>query len=268
MKIALIGVGNLGLSIAQGLVDQTNFDVEQLVLTKRNVSNLDGWKKHPHVLVTPSNVDAVRASDIIILCVQPNQINAILEEIKGELDVKRHVLISTITGRKIDEIAEVVGKNVAIIRSMPNTAISVGESMTCLCTNGTGKDKIGLAEEIFNAMGETLVIEERKMQAATVVCASGIAFWMRLIRATTQGAIQLGFDAPEAKEMATQACLGAATLLVESGSHPEEEIDKVTTPQGCTISGLNEMEHEGLSSALIKGLMKSYEKISEIMIEK
>lgn len=268
MKIALIGVGNLGLSIAQGLVDQTNFDVEQLVLTKRNVSNLDGWKKHPHVLVTPSNIDAVRASDIIILCVQPNQLNTILNEIKDELDVKKHTLISTITGRKISEIAEVIGKDVAIIRSMPNTAISVGESMTCLATNGSGKAKIGLAEEIFNAMGETLVIEENKMQAATVVCASGIAFWMRLIRATTQGAIQLGFDAPEAKEMATQACLGAATLLIESGNHPEEEIDKVTTPQGCTISGLNEMEHEGMSSALIKGLMKSYEKISEIMIEK
>jgi len=264
MKIALIGVGNLGLSIAQGLVDQTNFDVEQLVLTKRNVSNLDGWKKHPHVLVTPSNVDAVRASDIIILCVQPNQVGGILEEVKDELDPKRHVLVSTITGKKIDDLVSIVGDKVAIIRSMPNTAISVGESMTCLCTNANGKSKIGLAEDIFNAMGQTLVIEESKMQAATVVCASGTAFWMRLIRATTQGAIQLGFDAPEAKSMATQACMGAATLLLESGNHPEEEIDKVTTPQGCTISGLNEMEHEGLSSALIKGLMKSYEKISEI----
>ncbi|UXP31328.1 pyrroline-5-carboxylate reductase [Reichenbachiella agarivorans] len=268
MKIALIGVGNLGLSIAKGLVDQTNFDVEQLVLTKRNVSNLDGWKKHPHVLVTPSNIDAVRASDIIILCVQPSQINTILNEIKDELDEKRHLLISTITGRKIQDIADVIGKKVAIIRSMPNTAISVRESMTCLSTNANGKAKIGLAEEIFNAMGETMVIDENKMQAATVVCASGIAFWMRLIRATTQGAIQLGFDAPDAKEMATQACLGAATLLLESGNHPEEEIDRVTTPMGCTISGLNEMEHEGMSSALIKGLMKSYEKISQIMIEK
>lgn len=267
MKIALIGVGNLGLSIAQGLVDQVNFDVEQLVLTKRNVSNLDGWKKHPHVLVTPSNVDAVKASDIIILCVQPAQVGGIIQEIKEELDEKRHILISTITGKSIADIQSEVGKNVAIIRAMPNTAISVGESMTCLCTNGTGKAKIGLAEDIFNAMGETLVIEENKMQAATVVCASGIAFWMRLIRATTQGAIQLGFDAPEAKNMATQAAMGAATLLIESGNHPEEEIDKVTTPQGCTISGLNEMEHEGLSSALIKGLMKSFEKISEIKSE-
>ncbi|MGL1889039.1 MAG: pyrroline-5-carboxylate reductase [Reichenbachiella sp.] len=267
MKIALIGVGNLGLSIAQGLVDQTNFDIEQLVLTKRNVSNLDGWKKHPHVLVTPSNIDAVRASDIIIFCVQPSQLAGIIAEIKDELDVKRHLLISTITGKSIADIQSEVGKEVAVIRAMPNTAISVGESMTCISANGIGKAKIGLAEEIFNAMGQTLVIDENKMQAATVVCASGIAFWMRLIRATTQGAIQLGFDAPEAKGMATQAAMGAATLLLETGNHPEEEIDRVTTPQGCTISGLNEMEHEGMSSALIKGLMKSYEKISEIKSE-
>ena len=264
MKIALIGVGNLGLSIANGLVNQTDFEVDQLVLTKRNVAHLDEWKKHEHVMVTPSNVDAVRASDIIILCVQPGQVNGILDEIRDELDESRHVLISTITGRKLHELSAAVGKNVAIIRSMPNTAISVGQSMTCLCTNGSGHEKIELAEKIFNAMGKTLVIEEELMQAATVICASGIAFWMRLIRATTQGAIQLGFDAPDAQHMAQQACMGAASLLIESESHPETEIDRVTTPQGCTIAGLNEMEHEGLSSALIKGLMKSYDKISDI----
>jgi pyrroline-5-carboxylate reductase len=101
------------------------------------------------------------------------------------------------------------------------------------------------------------------MQAATVICASGIAFWMRLIRATTQGAIQLGFDAKEAQELAVHTCDGAAGLLIESGNHPEEEIDKVTTPMGCTIQGLNEMEHQGLSSSLIRGIVASFEKISE-----
>lgn len=268
MKIALIGVGNLGLSIANGLVNQKDFEVEQLVLTKRNVSHLDEWKKHDHVMVTPSNIDAVRASDVIILCVQPGQVNGILAEIKSELNASRHVIISTITGRKLSELSEAAGQDLAVIRSMPNTAISVGQSMTCLAANGAGKEQIGLAEKIFNAMGQSLVIEEEMMQAATVICASGIAFWMRLIRATTQGAIQLGFDAPEAQHMAQQACMGAASLLIDSESHPEAEIDRVTTPKGCTISGLNEMEHEGMSSALIKGLMKSYEKITDIIAEK
>ena len=113
-------------------------------------------------------------------------------------------------------------------------------------------------------MGHCLVIPESQMQAATVICASGIAFWMRLIRATTQGAIQLGFDAKEAQELAMHTCRGAAELLIKSGKHPEEEIDRVTTPMGCTIEGLNEMEHQGLSSSLIRGIVTSYDKISQI----
>ena len=102
------------------------------------------------------------------------------------------------------------------------------------------------------------------MQAATVVCASGIAFWMRLIRATTQAAIQLGFDAKEAQELAMNTCEGAASLLINTGNHPEQEIDKVTTPKGCTIEGLNEMEHKGLSSSLIQGMVASFNKINSI----
>jgi pyrroline-5-carboxylate reductase len=169
-----------------------------------------------------------------------------------------------VTGRKIDEIEQILGADVPIIRSMPNTAISVGQSMTCLSSNERGKENIEYAKIIFNSLGKTMCIEEKLMQAATVICASGIAFWMRLIRATTQGAVQLGFDSKEAQELSVQTCLGAASLLIQTGNHPEEEIDKVTTPSGCTIEGLNEMEHQGLSSSLIKGLVTSFEKINQI----
>ena len=120
------------------------------------------------------------------------------------------------------------------------------------------------AEAIFNGLGTTIKIDEKQMQAATVVCASGIAFWMRLIRATTQGGVQLGFDANEAMKMSMHTAMGAASLLIETGAHPEEEIDKVTTPRGCTIEGLNEMEHQGLSSSLIQGIVSSFKKINEI----
>ncbi len=135
--------------------------------------------------------------------------------------------------------------------------------MTCLCSNVAGGKRIELAKAIFNRMGHSLEIPEEQMQAATVICASGIAFWMRLIRATTQGAIQLGFDAKEAQALAMYTCDGAAGLLIASGNHPEQEIDKVTTPMGCTIQGLNEMEHQGLSSSLIRGIVASFEKINE-----
>ena len=147
---------------------------------------------------------------------------------------------------------------------MPNTAIAVGKSMTCICSNEKAQLKLNTARKIFDILGATLVIPERQMQAATVVCASGIAFWMRLIRATTQAAIQLGFDAKEAQHLAMHTAEGAANLLIHTGNHPEQEIDKVTTPNGCTIEGLNEMEHQGFSSAFIKGIVTSSRKAAGI----
>jgi pyrroline-5-carboxylate reductase len=263
MKIAIIGVGNLGLSIAKGIVD-SNLEIDSLYLTKRNISDVATCNFKANVTITSNNNEAVQNSEIVIIAVQPKQLPYVLEEIKNNVKVSKHIIISVVTGRKTDEIEQILGTDVAIIRSMPNTAIAVSESMTCLCANKKGKDKLPIAMNIFNALGTTLQIEEKLMQAATVICASGIAFWMRLIRATTQGAIQLGFDAKEAQELAMQTCLGASSLLVKSGNHPEQEIDKVTTPSGCTIEGLNEMEHQGLSSSLIKGLVTSFEKINQI----
>jgi pyrroline-5-carboxylate reductase len=264
MKIAIIGTGNLGYSIAQGILSQDNFKLANLYLTKRNTSSLSSFQKIPNVKILSDNKKAVQFSDVIIIAVQPNKLSVILEEIKDIVDVKRHTIISVITGRKINEIETVLGNSIAIIRSMPNTAISVGQSMTCLSANKNGLNNIEIAKTIFNSLGKTLYIEEKLMQSATVICASGIAFWMRLIRATAQGAVQLGFHADESQELAMQTCLGAASLLIQSGSHPEQEIDKVTTPSGCTISGLNEMEHQGLSSSIIKGLVTSFEKINQI----
>ena len=234
-----------------------------MYLTKRNTEEIKEFEKYGNVKVTSDNAEAVMNSDILIFAVQPGHFEGILKDIQ-EFLTENHVVISTITGFSIARMESVIGNDKYIIRSMPNTAISVGKSMTCICSNDLGKKRIELAKAIFNRMGHSMEIPEEQMQAATVICASGIAFWMRLSRATTQGAIQLGFDAKEAQELAMHTCNGAANLLVESGSHPEEEIDRVTTPKGCTIEGLNEMEHQGLSSSLIQGIVTSYKKISEI----
>lgn len=260
MKIAIIGTGNLGLSIAKGILHSNG--ATTMYLTKRNTSSISDFEKYGNVTVTSDNKEAVENSDILIFAVQPNHFEGILNDVKHLL-TEKHVIISTITGFSISKMESIVGQDKYIIRSMPNTAISVGKSMTCICSNSAGKKRIELAQAIFNRMGHSLEIPEEQMQAATVICASGIAFWMRLIRATTQGAIQLGFDAKEAQELAMHTCNGAASLLIESGNHPEEEIDRVTTPMGCTIKGLNEMEHQGLSSSLIRGIVASFDKISE-----
>ncbi len=261
MKIAILGAGNLGLSIAQGLIVSDAFTT--LYLTRRKISEIEKFGEYKNLSVTVDNKKAVRESDILIFAVQPTQLEKMLEEIKDNL-TEKHVIISTVTGFNIDRIQKIVGEDRYIIRAMPNTAIAVKKSMTCLSSNDKGGKRIPVAEAIFKRLGTTIIIPENKMQAATVICASGIAFWMRMIRATTQGAIQLGFDAKDAQELSMQTCLGAASLLIESGKHPEEEIDKVTTPMGCTIEGLNEMEHNGLSSSLIKGMRASFNKINNI----
>ena len=265
MKIAIIGTGNLGLSIAKGLL--INNSITTLYLTKRNPDSLKDWNKSNQVRVSSDNLEAVRNSDILIFAVQPSHLEKILNTVKHLLG-ENHVIISTITGFKINRIESILGIHIPIIRSMPNTAISVGKSMTCLCSNKIGEKRIDVAMAIFNGLGTSIKIDEEHMQAATVICASGIAFWMRVIRATTQGGVQLGFDAKEAMKMSMQTALGAASLLIETDTHPEQEIDKVTTPKGCTITGLNEMEHEGLSSSLIKGLVASFNKINEISKQK
>ncbi|WP_343330149.1 pyrroline-5-carboxylate reductase [Polaribacter staleyi] len=261
MKVAIIGAGSLGQSIAKGLLK--NKVVSSLYLTKRNTHSIKGFDDYNEVILTSNNEEAIKNSDILIFAVQPRHLENILNTVKPLLK-ENHVLISVITGFSLDKIEAIVGADKYIIRSMPNTAASVGQSMTCLSPNTKGKEKVELAKTIFNSLGLSMVIPEEQLQAATVICASGIAFWMRLIRATTQGAIQLGFEADVAHELAMQTCFGAATLLKESGRHPEAEIDRVTTPGGCTIEGLNEMEHQGLSSSLITGINKSFEKINQI----
>ena len=264
MKIAIIGAGNLGISMAKGLLP--THILSALYLTRRHIESLNEFKGNDKVVITSNNGLAVKNSDVIILAVQPNHLEAILKEVLNDLR-NDHILISTITGFSLDRIESIVGENKAIIRAMPNTAIAVGKSMTCICSNEKGALNIEIAENIFGTLGTTIEIQENLMQAATVVCASGIAFWMRLIRATTQAAIQLGFDAKEAQKLAMHTCEGAAGLLIDTGNHPEQEIDKVTTPKGCTIEGLNEMEHKGLSSSLIQGMVTSYNKINSIKEE-
>ena len=242
MKIAIIGSGNLGLSIAKGLVYNNTYT--SLYLTKRDLSSIENWKEYNNVKITSDNKEAVKNSDIIIFTVQPSQFDSILDDIKEVLNDK-HVLISAITGFSIGRMEDKLDAKYPIIRSMPNTAISVGKSMTCLCSNVVGEKRIAIAEAIFNGLGTTIKIEEDRMQAG----------------------VQMGFDADESMQMSMHTALGAASLLIETNSHPEKEIDKVTTPKGCTITGLNEMEHQGLSSSLIKGLMASFEKINEIKIQ-
>ena len=155
-------------------------------------------------------------------------------------------------------------KEIPVIRAMPNTAIAIRESMTCLSGENKTDDSLDIAKKIFDSVGQTLIIDEELMIPATALCACGIAFFLRAIRAASQGGIEIGFHSEEALLMAAQTAKGAASLLVNMESHPEGEVDKVTTPRGCSISGLNQMEHYGFSSAMIRGIVTSAEKAAKL----
>jgi len=261
-KLSIIGGGNLGKSIISGLASSDLFQNKDITVIDKSKYNLKKVEENLAVNTSQDTKNAIKGVKWIILCVQPRQLDVVLEEIKEELS-EDQILISTVTGTSIAEISQAVPKN-KVIRVMPNTGAAKKLSMTCISANDDAKEELQVVERMFKTIGETLVIEERLMQAATVLGASGIAFFLRFLRAMIQGGIQMGFHPHEAQIIAVQTAIGAATLVAENGTHPEREIDKVTTPRGCTIEGLNEMEHQGLSSSVIKGVMASYEKINTI----
>ena len=260
MKISIIGCGNIGSAIANGLVNSNLVKPSELTLTRKNKNLLEPFIKNGYNAIN-NNVKAVESSKIIVLGITPQQLNSVLDEIKDSL-TKDHILMSVVSGASIKQIKDHIGKD--IVRVMPNTAIAIQESMTCLCADEKDYDSIELAKKIFDSVGSTIQISEDLMGPATALCACGTAFFLRAVRAASQGGIEIGFHAEDALNMAAQTAKGAAAMLLKEGKHPEREIDKVTTPQGITISGLNQMEHSGFSSSMIKGIVTAAEKAENI----
>ena len=263
-KIAIIGGGNLGSAIAEGLIKSHFIEPANLMITKRNLQTLVGLS-HSGVNISSDNIEAAKFADVIIIAVKPFQVQEVVMGIKAHLKEARHLLVSVVTGVFINDIYSFIEKQLPVFRAMPNTAIAIGESMTCICNQNATSEQISYVESAFDQLGKTITIEEKLMDAATVLGACGTAYAMRYIRANIQGGIEIGFSASVASLIAAQTVKGAAELLLINKSHPEQEIDKVTTPKGCTIAGLNEMEHQGFSSSLIKGLTASYKKITTDM---
>jgi len=261
--IAILGSGNIGLSLAKGLVKSKISKPDQITLTRRNIEALEQYAKEGFITTT-NNLKAVKKADIVILAVLPQQLNKLLDEIKPAIKSEKQLFVSVISGVSCEDIRKQLDLNVQVIRAMPNTAIAIGDSMTCIATdNGTAKN-VAMVKSLFDTVGITLQINEELMTAATALCACGVAFFLRSVRAASQGGTEIGFHAHDALKMAAQTAKGAANLLLQLASHPEQEIDKVTSPKGCTIAGLNEMEHNGFSSAMIKGIKLSAEKAGDL----
>lgn len=260
-KIAILGGGNLGTSMARGLIKSNYVSRDKLIITDKRESRL-GYLKKEGFQVSDNNHGAVTMSETVFMSVKPQQFKELAEEIKESLS-EGQVIISTISGISHKDIETALG-SYPVARIMPNTALEICESMTCIAFSNTVKDQETGILTLFGRLGKTLVIPEELMNAATVTGACGIAFALRFMRAMSQGGIEIGFNSEMSHFITAQTIKGAAQLIMETTHHPESEIDRVTTPQGITISGLNEMEHQGLSSAVIRGLTTSYNKLKNL----
>jgi len=258
-KITIIGSGNIGLSLAKGLVNKNYCKAEDITLTRRNIKLMteeiaEGFK------VSDNNLAAIEDVDIVVLAVLPQQLKKVLEQLALAIDPSKQLFVSVVSGVSCADVRATLGENVQVIRAMPNTAIAIGQSMTCTASDNASDENMNEVTTLFETVGSVVTIQEDLMTSATALCACGIAFFLRSIRAASQGGVEIGFHAHDALKMAVQTAKGAADLLLLTQSHPEGEIDKVTSPKGCTIAGLNEMEHHGFSSAFIKGIKLSAKK--------
>lgn len=258
MNITIIGGGNLGSAIAAGLIESEFTKASNIIVTKRNLAST-GHLSKIGVKVSDDNQKSISKADVVILAVKPFQVKDIIESVHFN---EGQIVVSVVTGVWLKDLKQWVGNGNRVFRAMPNTAIAIRKSVTCICHEEKDEKSIQVIKDIFDHLGSSIFIDEKLMDAATVIGACGIAFAMRYIRASIQGGIQIGFSAEQANFIVSQTVNGAAELLLKNHTHPEYEIDKVTTPRGCTIAGLNELEHRGFSSAVIKGVTASFDKIA------
>jgi pyrroline-5-carboxylate reductase len=260
-KIAVLGAGNMGGSIVNGIIQSGYLEASSVYVADPREKALDDFsKKGVHTF--KKNTDAAAPADLVIFAVKPYHIEAVIREVKSVLTPNK-ILVSIVTGVNLKQLSALAGDQMTIFRVMPNTAIAIQESMTCIAANGHSEESLETVRELFDQLGKTVVIGEDLMAAATVLASCGTAFALRYVRAAMQGGIEMGFGAEMAQFITAQTVMGAVRLILNTGSHPEREIDKVTTPRGITITGINEMEHQGFSSAVIQGLIASFNKIEQ-----
>lgn len=250
--IAIIGAGKLGTSIAKGFRRAVS-QIDLTIVLADPVQPAD----IPEVIYEFDNMCAAERADLILVAVKPQQLSGVLAGIKGVLR-EGQVLVSTVMGKSIDEITVEIDNKVPVIRIMPNIASETCEGITCIAWKEYNKQ----IEDLFVKIGPLVVIEEKLMNAATVMTGSAIAFAMQFVRGLMQGGIRLGFDSRTALMISKQIIKGTAALL-EEGDHPGVLIDKVTTPSGCTIAGIAELERLGMASAIIEAVTQSYNVIDD-----
>ena len=251
----------MGGVIACGLAESGKYKAGGIICSNPTTAKLDALKaRYDIISTTTDNLAAAKDADMVIVAVKPWLSEGVVREIKSVFDAPDKILVSVVADVPFATLREWVADaecQPAIFRVIPNTAISVGESMTFVAADGATEEQTDAVMEIFDSMGEAMLVSEKILEVGMVLASCGIAFALRYVRAAAEGGVELGVPAQQATRIVAATLKGAAELLLRNESHPEQEIDKVTTAGGITIKGLNEMEHAGFSSAVIRGLKAS-----------
>lgn len=258
MKISIIGGGNMGSAIAIGLAQSGYIIASDITVIGRGENTLNQLKmQEPQLNTKAGNYESISDSDVVILALKPWLIEEFIKDNKDHFFSTKQILISVAAGISLSQLQEWTSSSKPIFRVIPNTAIAVKQSMTLIASLNANSDQNKLVEDLFSNLGKVEFIDEKVFTAATSLTSCGIAFAFRYIRAAMEGGVEMGIYPNQARDMVLQTLRGAVELLEANGSHPEAEIDKVTTPGGITIKGINEMEHAGFTSAVIRGLKAS-----------
>lgn len=257
MKISIIGAGEMGGAFASGLLKTTLLNPVDLTVANPHEDKLQKFAELG-ASITTDNKAAVLEADYVVIAVKPGVVQTVADEIRPVIDCRRQTVINmaaSISIAQLEQWLEHSGEVPHVFQAIPNIGIEERASMTFISPSTQAADHTDRVKAIFDALGQTIVTDERLLMAGTAMAGCGIAYVMRFMRAATEAGVQLGFKAGDAKDIILQTMCGAVKLLQANGNHPEAEIDKVTTPGGMTIRGLNAMERNGFSAAVIEGIL-------------
>jgi pyrroline-5-carboxylate reductase len=267
-KLAVLGTGKLGGILLRAYLKQELFSPKRVTATVKHSEKATALGKELGVSVTTENRKAVSGADIVLLGVKPQVVGDVLKEIAPELNEKT-LVISVAASVPTSYIEQRLSEKVPVVRAMPNTPASVGCGMTGICRGAHAQtEHLETARAMFNAVGRTVVVDEKNMDAVTGLSASGPAFAYIILESLAEAGVKVGLPRDVATLLAAQTMKGAASVVLETGDHPALLKDAVTTPAGCTIDGIMELEEGKLRVTLIKAVVKATSRAGELLFEK
>lgn len=262
--IGIIGLGRMGRCLVQGLMEANLFSEKQIFFTTRHPETAARVSSELGLQCCSTNEELMKKSEVIILAVKPQNVSEVLQELK-QVDPKGKLFVSIAASISTTQMEAVLPKNTAVVRVMPNTPAFVGEGMTAFCIGKTvSENEVEHTKKIFQPLGRVVKVDERHMDAITGLSGCGPAYIYLVLEALTDGGIKVGLPRDLATELAAQTVLGAAKMLLETGRHPAALKDEVTTPAGCTIDGLLELEEGKVRVTMIKAVVQATKRAKEL----